>query len=158
MAKGTCSVEGCERVVHARGWCNVHYKRWMRHGEVGPIGLLRGKPKGYSSRYRPGHPLADRSGYVLLHRLIAWEAGILTDRSLEVHHIDEDTTNNDPRNLEALTNLEHNRRHHRGGNQRAKTHCPQGHPYDEANTRIARDGHRVCRTCHRERERARKHR
>ena len=28
-----------------------------------------------------------------------------------------------------------------------KTHCPQGHPYDEANTHIGRDGYRYCRIC-----------
>lgn len=31
----------------------------------------------------------------------------------------------------------------------AKTHCPQGHPYDEANTRHTASGRRVCRSCHR---------
>src|SRR5690606_17884045 len=30
----------------------------------------------------------------------------------------------------------------------AKTHCAQGHPYDEANT-YTRDGRRDCRTCNR---------
>lgn len=38
--------------------------------------------------------------------------------------------------------------------QRAKTHCPQGHPYDEANTRYKpRPGggvNRVCRACARD--------
>lgn len=29
---------------------------------------------------------------------------------------------------------------------RAKMHCPQGHPYDEANTEV-RDGRRHCLTC-----------
>ncbi len=33
-----------------------------------------------------------------------------------------------------------------------KIACPQGHPYDEANTRIT-GGSRVCRTCHRWRTR-----
>lgn len=28
-----------------------------------------------------------------------------------------------------------------------RTHCPQGHPYDEANTLITRAGSRVCRIC-----------
>lgn len=28
-----------------------------------------------------------------------------------------------------------------------KTHCPSGHPYDSANTRVRRDGGRVCRAC-----------
>lgn len=45
-----------------------------------------------------------------------------------------------------------------GGNaQSRKTHCPQGHPYDEANTRwVAQRGgprtSRQCRTCHRARQ------
>lgn len=37
----------------------------------------------------------------------------------------------------------------------AKTHCPAGHPYDEANTSFRPNGHRRCRTCHREQERSR---
>lgn len=37
------------------------------------------------------------------------------------------------------------------GNFQKKTHCPQGHPYDEANTQIRTNGrHRQCRTCRRE--------
>jgi hypothetical protein len=35
---------------------------------------------------------------------------------------------------------------------RAKTHCPQGHPYDEGNT-CRRNGRRHCRACDRERRR-----
>ena len=37
--------------------------------------------------------------------------------------------------------------------QIARTHCPQGHPYDEANTRIRASGKRECRTCDRNRHR-----
>lgn len=37
-----------------------------------------------------------------------------------------------------------------------KTHCPQGHPYNAANTGFTHKGRgRRCLTCHRERERAR---
>lgn len=36
-----------------------------------------------------------------------------------------------------------------------RTHCPQGHPYDDANTYTSKKGSRHCRTCHRERERER---
>jgi hypothetical protein len=37
-----------------------------------------------------------------------------------------------------------------------KTHCPQGHPYDEANTYHAPNGSRECRACaHEERDRQR---
>lgn len=41
--------------------------------------------------------------------------------------------------------------------QRAKTHCPAGHPYDDENTRVYQ-GRRYCKTCHRERTRARRER
>ena len=29
----TCTVEGCERQHHAKGWCGPHYKRWRRCGD-----------------------------------------------------------------------------------------------------------------------------
>lgn len=37
---------------------------------------------------------------------------------------------------------------------RAKTHCPQGHPYDEKNTGHSAGNRRYCRACHRDRARA----
>lgn len=40
-----------------------------------------------------------------------------------------------------------------GARQRAKTHCPQGHPFNEENTSYTKQGWRICKTCHRERAR-----
>jgi hypothetical protein len=37
-----------------------------------------------------------------------------------------------------------------------KTHCLRGHPFDEENTHVDKEGGRSCRACHRERERARR--
>jgi hypothetical protein len=37
-----------------------------------------------------------------------------------------------------------------------KTHCPQGHPYDQVNTILGGDGKRRCRTCVNARARARR--
>lgn len=31
--KMPCSVEGCERLSWARGWCRKHYARWRSHGD-----------------------------------------------------------------------------------------------------------------------------
>lgn len=28
-----CSVEGCGKRVFGRGWCSMHYARWIRHGD-----------------------------------------------------------------------------------------------------------------------------
>ncbi len=33
MDKPTCTIDGCERAVAARGWCRLHYHRWHRHGD-----------------------------------------------------------------------------------------------------------------------------
>lgn len=52
--------------------------------------------------------------------------------------------------LRLLTNLDNAR----DNGMSRRTHCPQGHAYDEANTYIDRRGHRKCRTCNRERRRS----
>lgn len=36
-----------------------------------------------------------------------------------------------------------------------RTHCPEGHPYDEENTYTKPSGQRECRACHRQRQRER---
>jgi hypothetical protein len=40
-----------------------------------------------------------------------------------------------------------------GAMQRAKTHCPEGHPYSGANLFLRSSGRRECRTCMRARNR-----
>ena len=32
MSERICSIEGCERKVLCRGWCNSHYAKWRAHG------------------------------------------------------------------------------------------------------------------------------
>jgi hypothetical protein len=41
-----------------------------------------------------------------------------------------------------------------GRRQQAKTHCPAGHEYDEANTYISAQGWRRCRRCRNEKQQA----
>lgn len=33
IAKKSCSIPGCGKLVSARGWCETHYCRWRRHGD-----------------------------------------------------------------------------------------------------------------------------
>lgn len=33
MAERTCDVDGCDRRVFSRAWCQKHYTRWLRHGD-----------------------------------------------------------------------------------------------------------------------------
>ena len=57
--------------------------------------------------------------------------------------------------LEAVTSAVNTQRGLSGARQRARTHCPQGHPYDEANTYRSPRGRRACRICGRQRLAAR---
>ena len=64
-----------------------------------------------------------------------------------------------PDHLEPVTQVENVSRGRAGMHNALKTHCPQGHPYDEKNTYLQpgtagrfRDG-RQCRTCRRDRSR-----
>lgn len=61
-----------------------------------------------------------------------------------------------PAHLEPVTHAENVGRGNVGSNSRAKTHCPQGHPYDEVNTYRTSAGKRMCRRCSRDRMRVRR--
>lgn len=61
-----------------------------------------------------------------------------------------------PHHLDPVSNRENQLRssHSLGGQNIRKTHCPQGHLYDEVNTRVTAAGKRSCRECGRIRRRA----
>jgi hypothetical protein len=44
-----CKIEDCENPVNNRGWCIMHYRRWLRHGD--PLIIKAVKNDG-----RMGHP------------------------------------------------------------------------------------------------------
>lgn len=70
--------------------------------------------QGYLEVFEPQHPLAKKNGYVRQHRMIALDAGLLTDPSMEVHHKNGIKTDNRLENLEIITHAEHTRRHWKG--------------------------------------------
>ncbi|AVZ72963.1 HNH endonuclease [Streptomyces lunaelactis] len=75
---------------------------------------------------------------------------------LELDHLCRDRACVTPDHLEPVTHVENVRRGDAGTNQAVKTHCPQGHEYDDANTYAAPGNRRRCRGCHREHMRARR--
>ena len=32
MSQHRCTIDDCDRAHYARGWCGMHYKRWLRNG------------------------------------------------------------------------------------------------------------------------------
>lgn len=71
----------------------------------------RVRADGYVALYEPSHPIAQADGYVAEHRKVAWDAGLLTDPEMHVHHRNGDKTDNRLENLEVLTAAEHQALH-----------------------------------------------
>lgn len=44
-----CAVEGCERPKEKRGWCQMHYRRWQRGGDLGDADSTRPRQTGECS-------------------------------------------------------------------------------------------------------------
>ncbi len=62
---------------------------------------------GYHSVYEPNHPMSMRNGYIRLHRKIMFDAGIFTDKSLEIHHKNGNKKDNRIENLEVISKAYH---------------------------------------------------
>lgn len=175
----TCAVENCGRPVRARGWCAAHYKRWLATGDVRADVPFRGTVDFWDRVDRSGDcwtwtASVDSDGYghlglegklVLAHRL----AFYLTHGYWPnvCRHICDNPPCVNPAHLLDGTQadnirdmVERGRMADIGEHNRAKTHCPQGHPYDEANTVAGRRGNgrpfRMCRACKRESEKRRR--
>lgn len=73
-------------------------------------------------------------------------------KGLHIDHLCRNRACFNPYHLEAVTQQENIRRGDAGINNRIKTHCAKGHPFDERNTIIAKTSRgtkaRRCRTCH----------
>lgn len=121
----TCSINGCERKHDARGWCSTHYSRWRQGGDPTRI-------------WQP-ITLAEKF----------WEA---------IRNYDPDECwpwvgAPDVHGYGTFCLPRNGGKSYPGDWQKAKTHCPQNHAYNEANTGHRRDGSRYCRMCARDRMR-----
>lgn len=120
----------------------------------------RVEKNGYSSVIVALNTRPSKSQRKRIHRLVAEVFLPNPEEKPEVNHLDLNKQNNVISNLEWVTRTEN--AHHAALNglyegrlaagitkiNKVKTHCPQGHAYDEANTKIFQ-GRRYCRACHR---------
>ena len=104
-------------------------------------------PDGYGKHKRgPGH--TDR----IIHRIV-WEhyKRQTIPEGMQLDHLCRVRLCCNPDHFEVVTPSENTLRQDHAF--RNKTQCPQGHPYDDQNTRLTPDGKRVCRACDRARKR-----
>lgn len=167
-----CSAEECAAPCRAKGFCGAHYYRWRRYGDPGKgrtpylrtltqrfwskvskseacwlwVGTVGSNGYGYLR-----HQGKDRLGHRLAYELLV---GPIPE-GLELDHLCRNRRCVRPDHLEAVTHQVNVRRGRGGEHNATKTHCPWGHPYDEANT-VTRDGRRFCLACRRERDRGRR--
>lgn len=95
-------------------------------------------------------------------RMVAHRVAYILSREpvpddLELDHLCRVRCCINPAHLEPVTKRVNGLRGHAGvksgAQQRAKSHCPHGHPYAGDNLFVTNEGHRECRTCMRARDR-----
>jgi hypothetical protein len=79
----TCTIDGCDKTINAKGLCHTHYKRFRKHGDPSIV-----KPKGMPVRRRfPLQPLLDalsaREGYPVSDYRAAQLCGVFRNRLVD---------------------------------------------------------------------------
>ncbi len=163
-----CRMDGCDHLVKARGLCNKHYLRDVRHGSPlagSPERILKDDERRLWSRIKKTEGcwvwLAGTTGGYgsthwegrrwRVHRLVYTLLVGPIPPSLQLDHLCHNRACCRPDHLEAVTQQENIRRGLRGGMQPT---CSKGHEYD---TFVHTKGRieRRCSTCINERRRDR---
>lgn len=172
-----CSVDGCSKKHQALGYCSAHYTRLRRYGDA----LASAPSKSVADRFwskcektiaavcwewQAASNVAGYGQFVFEGRLcmahrVAYVLSVgPIPEGLQIDHLCRNVRCVNPSHLEPVTPKENVARSTTAAvaraRQLAKTHCPHGHAYDEANTYVGKKGERHCRSCGRLRDQARR--
>lgn len=167
MTGKVCSIDGCLKSVHARGWCQMHYRRWTLNGDplalrvlpfpqrfwdkvnkYGPVPLHRpalGKCWSWTAaidRQSYGRTV-DVDGTTQLAHRVSYRLviGEIPNATPHLDHLCRNATCVNPDHLEPVTQAENNRR------IGLATHCGRGHRLSGGNVYRRPGGTRECRAC-----------
>jgi len=149
-----CTIEGCEKKVNSRGLCGMHYRRFRLTGDAG---------QAKSSKNAHGEGGFTKDGYIimniekkprLVHRYIAEKAlGKPLPEGVEIHHLNEDRSDNSSENLVVCPDKAYHKLLHRRqaaydacGNPNYRKCCYCKQHDDPMNMYIAKSTawHRAC--------------
>lgn len=177
MSKRTCSLDGCEKPVKGRGWCNTHYVQWWSRGGKQPevierdpavrmMPLILIAPDGcwlwtgcINPRSGYGHYTVQGKTWKAHRFVYTALVGPIPD-GLTLDHLCRVRACVNPDHLEPVTPRENTLRSPiaPAAINARQTHCRRGHPYAGTNLVPAGKGglSRGCRTCRNEQERIRR--
>lgn len=153
-----CPVPGCTGRVFAKGLCVGHYMRQRGNGTPD-------HDRPINSHIQPLGAEVTHDGRVLAKTAEGWQRRALVvwtkahgrppTPGYVIHHLNEDSRDDRPANLVAITPSYHAQIHAAAfvaNNRRtrlARPTCRNGHPWTEENTAYTKEGWRVCRACRR---------
>jgi len=166
----SCTLDGCNSKHLAQGWCALHYQRWRRNGDPEWTPYFDFEHRLWSgiektdtcwlwtrSTNGKGYGQIQKGSQKFLVHRATFErlVGPVPD-GLELDHLCRVRLCCNPEHLEPVTRKENILRGESPTALNArKTHCKNGHPFDEKNTRTDGRGYRVCRACERKRDQRR---
>jgi len=122
------------------------------------VSITPGRCWEWQGSLRRGYGRIKIDGHYVPAHVFSYETFIGTvPKGLRLDHLCRNRACVNPLHVEPVTHIENVRRgdagKHTALKERAKAHCPKGHPYSPENTYVTPKGWRKCRICRREQQR-----